>query len=59
MIRVLRLMEYTYDTPEEAQRDMDRWMVPANGSKVVATRGTIRSTIITNLDHTPEEETPS
>jgi len=30
--RVLRLLEYTYDTAERMADDMSRWTIPANGS---------------------------
>lgn len=33
MIRVLRLLEYTYETVEEMETDLGRWQVPANGSR--------------------------
>jgi hypothetical protein len=62
MIRVLRLLEYTYDTNERAADDMGRWGVPANGAVHHGGRSggmTIRSAVITELDYSaPAAETP-
>ncbi len=33
MIRVLRVMEYEYETIEAANADMARWQVPPTGDK--------------------------
>jgi hypothetical protein len=30
-IRILRVIEYKYDTIEHMQEDMSRWSIPANG----------------------------
>jgi len=45
--KVLRLLEYTYDTVEDADEDMQRWYVPPVGAKKFNpnNRG-IRSTVI-------------
>lgn len=45
-IRVLRLLEYTYDTLEEMENDMGRWGVAANGSHRIGKNSTIRSAIL-------------
>ncbi len=52
-IRVLRLIEYVYDTPDEAQKDMERWGVPANGSYSPNPSKSIRSAIISDLNWHP------
>lgn len=51
-VRVLRLMEYTYDSLESAHRDMGQWKVQGTWSP--SARVTIRSTTI--LNPTPVEE---
>lgn len=48
-IRVLRLIEYVYDTQERADADQARWSMPATGWRRVGDM-TIRSTIITDLN---------
>jgi hypothetical protein len=57
MIRVLRLIEYTYPDNETAEADMQRWGVPANGSKKWGKHDdkVIRSTIIIDLDPEPDD----
>lgn len=42
-IRVLRVLEYTYDTVESMEHDMERWQIPANGSKTPGSRQVIKS----------------
>lgn len=32
-IRVLRLLEYTYDSVETMEADMAHWTIPANGAR--------------------------
>lgn len=32
MVRVLRLLEYVYADHEDAERDMQNWSVPADGT---------------------------
>lgn len=58
MIRVLRLLEYVYESAEIAEQDMARWGVPAIGSAPISlsTGKQIRSTILTNLNWEPESE---
>lgn len=47
MIRVLRVMEYEYDTLEQANADMARWQVPAVGSKKFGPKAAlIKSTVL-------------
>lgn len=56
MIRVIRLMEYTYPDIKDMDADMLNWYVPPNGSKKMALRGRlIRSAVITEPVF-PEEE---
>lgn len=60
MIRVLRLIEYTFDSFEEADKHLSQCSVPANGSKDFG-RGMMRSIILVTpfsvaLDAEPEEE---
>ena len=50
MIRILRLMEYVYETNDRAQKDMERWEIPANGAKNFGGM-VIKSSIITDLNH--------
>ena len=52
-VRVIRLLEYTYDSFESAERDMQNWHVPASGS-VVLLNGSevVRSSVIIR----PEED---
>ena len=54
MIRVLRILEYTYESNERAEEDMQRWQVPAVGSQRHGDM-TIRSSVITDLNF--QEET--
>jgi hypothetical protein len=49
-IRVLRLLEYVYDTQERADADQARWQMPAIGWRRIGDM-TIRSTILTDLDY--------
>ncbi len=44
-VRVLRLIEYTYPTQEDADLDMSCWAIPASGSRRVNGK-VIRSAII-------------
>lgn len=48
-IRVLRLIEYVYDTQERADADQGRWQMPAIGWRRVGDM-MIRSTIIADLN---------
>ena len=43
MIRVLRLMEYTYSSVETMEQDMAHWAVPAFGEKRWNENETIKS----------------
>lgn len=38
-IRVLRLLEYTYDSVEVMERDMKRWNIPQTGTYVIPSAG--------------------
>lgn len=49
MIRVLRLIEYTYDDAEMAEKDMSRWNLPAVGIRRHGPN-VVRSTILTDLN---------
>ena len=42
-IRVLRILEYVYETPERMAQDMQRWGVGANASYEAGRGLTIRS----------------
>lgn len=44
--RVLRLIEYTYPSVEEAEKDMLRWEIPANGGMGFSGGKIVRSSII-------------
>lgn len=56
MIRVLRLLEYTFENPADAEAHMSRLVVPANGTSRLPSGHpnlngiTIRSAIITDFD---------
>jgi hypothetical protein len=52
--RILRLMEYTYPSVEEAEQDMRRWHLPACGVFEPRVGYTIHSTIIQHA--IPDEE---
>jgi hypothetical protein len=52
-IRILRLLEYVYDNPERAQKDQERWQVPANGSRLTGDM-IVRSSIITDMHYVEE-----
>lgn len=54
MIRVVRLMEYEFDTPEFAEQHMASMSIPANGLRVInGTTGTItiRSTSFVDFSY--------
>ena len=55
-VRVLRLIEYTYDTPQRAEEDMAKWQMPANGTRYLGGGKVLRSAIITDLNF---EEKPN
>jgi len=48
-IRVLRLIEYVYDSQERADADQARWQIPAIGWRRAGDM-MIRSTILTDLN---------
>lgn len=52
MIRILRILEYTFQTPEQAQENMDHWGVPPNGTKCFGKHdeNTIKSAVIVDMD---------
>lgn len=59
MIRVLRLLEYSYPDVAAMERDMALWNIPANGTKGPLGVGrTIKSAVLplTVLDVDPEPE---
>lgn len=45
MIRVLRLLEYSYENYEQAELDMRQWTIPAFGSKAFGKK-TVYSAIL-------------
>jgi len=45
-VRVTRIMEYIYESAEEALTDMDHWSVPANGTISYNARMRVRSAVI-------------
>lgn len=49
MIRVLRLLEYTYPDNEMAEQDMARWSMPPIGTRVHG-KNILGSTILTDLN---------
>lgn len=51
MIRVLRLIEYTYPDSESAEADMSNWYMTAIGTKRISPNRVIRSTILTDLNY--------
>lgn len=54
-VRVVRVMEYHYDTLEKANEDMARWQVPAVGDKKFGTLGPlVKSTVL--LPHYMKEK---
>jgi hypothetical protein len=58
MIRVTRILEYTYEDNETAEQDMGRWYIPANGTRIVGVPTnvkSIRSATFINL-FAPKEE---
>lgn len=52
-VRILRLLEYIYDTPERAQKDQERWQIPANGSRISGDM-VVRSAIIIDMSYMEE-----
>lgn len=46
MIRVVRIMEYVYETPEDMVADMSHWCVPAYGLKRWNSRCLIKSAVL-------------
>lgn len=60
-VRVIRLIEYVYPNHEEAEKDMGRWQLPANGRKTLGPHNhTITSTTMlprtVGADESVEEE---
>ena len=53
MIRVLRVLEYHYNTLDEMSKDMADWFVPPTGNKIVE-KVIITSAVM--LPSTAEEE---
>lgn len=56
-IRVLRLLEYTYDSVEQMDKDMALWQVPANGQHLHGRlkSATLPLTILKDDDNAPED----
>lgn len=53
-VRVLRLLEYTYENQELADADMARWGTPANGTRTgLAGQQVIRSSVIVDFGPQP------
>lgn len=55
-VRVLRIIEYTYDTQKIAENDMGRWNVPANGTYKRAEGRIIKSATIMDLNFKDDED---
>ena len=55
MIRVIRLMEYTYPDVETMDKNMMQWYISPNGSRRITTDRLIRSAVIIEPIF-PEEE---
>lgn len=55
MIRILRLLEYTYEDNERAEEDIGRWQIPAIGTSRHGNM-TIRSAIITDFNYQEEAD---
>jgi len=52
MIRVIRILEYTYPDNITAEEDMAMWAVPANGTRKIGVKAktkTIKSATLVNL----------
>lgn len=49
MIRVVRILEYIYETNEIAESDMSNWKLAPNGSLFIGKNKRVRSTIITDF----------
>ena len=46
-VRVVRIMEYHYETLDQANKDMANWQVPAVGDKKFSTKGPlVKSTVL-------------
>jgi len=54
MIRILRIIEYTYSDNETAEQDMAAWKHPSFGTKKYGSSKTVKSTIIVDLDFEDE-----
>lgn len=54
-VRVLRLLEYVYPNHERAEEDMNRWCIPADGTKPFGTVK-ISSTTMSVRTYTSDEE---
>lgn len=53
-VRVLRIIEYIYDTPEQAELDMAKWQMPAIGTRCLGGGKILKSAIITDLNFMDE-----
>lgn len=52
VVRIIRVLEYTYASPEAAERDMQQWFIPGNGTKTVGlgdSKKTVRSAVVMDL----------
>jgi hypothetical protein len=46
VVRVLRLLEYTYASQERAEQDMAHWQIPANGARSIGPASSPKRTVI-------------
>lgn len=51
MIRVLRIMEYTYADSKTAEEDMSKWAIGASATKSFGPNKLVRSTVIMDLNY--------
>jgi hypothetical protein len=54
-IRILRLLEYVYESNERAEEDMSRWKIPPVGTSRHGNM-TIKSAIVTDFNFTDDGE---
>lgn len=58
VVRVLRMIEYTYPDIETADEDIARWNIPANGTRAITGMYSIRSAIIMDPFHSGPKPVP-
>lgn len=56
-VRVLRVIEYIYDTSDLAEADMAHWQMPAIGTRYLGGGKVLKSAIITDLNFMDEPNT--